>query len=70
MKFTDTQFICDEHKTSKLLLISLFLPLRGGHFATMETVTVTLRFVYTYFNWKHQEKKCSVKLLLKLIVVL
>jgi len=47
--------MCVERKTSKLRIISLFLPLRGGHFVTMETVTGALRF-FKHFNWKHQEK--------------
>ena len=35
--------ICVDHKTSKLLIMSVFLLLRGGHLATMETVAGALR---------------------------
>ena len=38
-----------------LPIISLFLPLRGGHFETMETVTGALRFFWTYYHSKQQK---------------
>lgn len=44
------KLLCVEHKTHMLLIISLFVPLRGGHFAIIETATGA------HFNWKHQVK--------------
>ena len=44
MKFTENYYQYVFNINYILLILILFLQLRGGHFATMETVTGALRF--------------------------